>query len=87
MAKLKKDLFGDAKFQELFEAHRKLSLDDFKRYLTGLVHHHSVSSNGKKMSFLQDVHVMHCKDRILQKVTNFFMAGEDLKILQVTKRN
>lgn len=87
MAKLKTDLFGDEKFQELFSAHRSMPLDEFKRYLTSLVHNHSVSSNGKKMSFLQDVHAMHCKDRILQKVTNFFMAGEDLKILQVTKKN
>jgi hypothetical protein len=87
MAYVTNDQFGDHRFQELFEAHASMDLPQFKRFLTGLIHNHSVSSNGKKMAFIEDINACNCKDRILQKVTNFFLAGENHKVLKVTKKN
>lgn len=83
---IKADKFGDDGFNELFAAYQ-LPLPQFKAKIAELIRSRSVSSRAKQEGFIQDINNVNNKDRLLKKTTDFFMAGEGFKVLQVTKKN
>lgn len=80
------DKFGDDGFAELFAAY-SLPIAQFRQQIIVLVRTKSVSSRAKQEGFIDSLRNVNNKDSLLTKTTNFFMAGEGFKVIQVTKKN
>jgi recombinational DNA repair protein RecT len=76
MSKLTYDAFPDEKKQELFESYRKDDLNTFQAKVADAIRNNTVSDKAKKESFIRSIMECRTKDRILQKITNIFLAGE-----------
>lgn len=79
---VKADKFGNEMFTAMYEVYRSSTADQFFDWCQEAVMNHSVSAKGKKLGFIEDLRkIRHNKDRVVQKMTHFFLAGEGLSVV------
>lgn len=80
---IKHDKFGDDGFTRIYSAYAQMDVVDFRKFCINEVKTNSCSSQVKKDGFCRELEKLTNKDRIVSKVTNFFMAGEGYKVIKV----
>lgn len=66
---------------EFYSMYSALSLEEFKELACNYIKSCSVSSNQKKYRTITQIREKRSKDQILKMVTNFYLAGEGLKVI------
>lgn len=82
---VKVEKFGDDKFAEMYELYRTSSLPDFKAWCVNAIDKNSVAVGLKKQEFTRSINQQASKDRIVQKMTDFFLAGQGMKTINLKK--
>lgn len=77
------DKFGDAMFREMYDLYAVAPLAEFKAWCCDAIKNNSVSSNMKKDEFQRSINAQSNKDRVVTKMTNFFLAGTGNKVFKV----
>lgn len=78
-ARIKNDTFGDDGFKALFEAYHKEDINTFRSTCEAFIAKSSAKQSTKD-AFILDIAKVKSKDRLLQSVTNYMLAGEGKKI-------
>lgn len=78
-ARVKNDTFGDDGFKALFEAYAKEDMNTFRGTCEVFIQN-SGAKQATKESFILDLARIKSKDKLLQSVTNYMLAGEGKKV-------
>lgn len=78
-ARIKNDTFGDNGFKALFEAYSIQAPEVFKLTCIDFIQNSSAKASTKE-SFIRDISKIKNKDKLLQSVTNYMLAGEGKKV-------
>ena len=83
MTQVQRDKFGDAKFAEMYANHRTMDAIAFRKWCIDTIQNHSCSSREKKDGIIRSINATLDKNKLVQMVTNFMLAGEGHKVLRV----
>lgn len=78
---IKADKMGDEGFAQLNRAYATMDVNSFRSFCINLLQSRSVSSKEKVGSVCDAIRRDRTNDSILRRVTNFYLAGEGLKVL------
>ena len=84
--KVQHNKFADEMFQQLYDAYANEGLEEFQKSCIELIDSHSVSSNLKKAEFQNVIRMTPNKDRIVTKMTNFYLSGEGSSVYDPSKK-
>jgi len=78
-SRVKNDQFGDTGFERMFKNYNDMTVDGFRQFCIAEVE----ASHGKKetkFTFVEAFNKMKSKDTMLQKLTNYMLAGQGFKV-------